>query len=61
MPFYRHEDLEAKQLIPGFEVRFVHGDSMTLAYWNIDASAKLPEHSHRTSRYVMLSKASLSW
>lgn len=46
MPFYRHEDLELKHLIPGFEVQFVHGDSMTLAYWNIDAGAKLPEHSH---------------
>jgi len=47
MPFYRHEDLELKHLIPGFEVQFVHGDSMTLAYWNIDAGAKLPEHSHQ--------------
>ena len=46
MPFYRHEDLERKHLIPGFAVQFVHGDSMTLAYWNIDAGAKLPEHSH---------------
>jgi len=46
MPFFKNQALEKQYLIPGFEVCFVHGDAMTLAYWNVDQGAKLPEHSH---------------
>jgi quercetin dioxygenase-like cupin family protein len=46
MPFFKHDDLETKYLIPGFKVRFVHGESMTLAYWDVDQGAELPEHAH---------------
>ncbi|MBT5925368.1 MAG: cupin domain-containing protein [Verrucomicrobia bacterium] len=46
MPFFKKDTLEEKKLIPGFRVRFVHGDTMTLAYWTIDKGAKLPEHAH---------------
>ena len=30
----------------GFRGRFVHGDSMTLAFWSVDAGSELPEHAH---------------
>ena len=46
MPFVRLEDIAAQHLIPGFEVRFVHTDRMTLAYWRIEQDSVLPEHSH---------------
>ncbi len=46
MPVFKHDDLEAEDMIPGFKVRFVHGESMTLAYWDVNKGAELPEHSH---------------
>lgn len=46
MPFYKANDLETQYLIPGFKVRFVHGESMTLAYWDVELGAELPEHVH---------------
>ncbi len=46
MPFVKLNDLPEKEIVPGYRVRFVHSDSMTLAYWSIDAGAPLPEHSH---------------
>ena len=46
MPFLDLQDLEERQLGPGFRGQFVHSDHMTFAYWNIDANAALPEHSH---------------
>jgi quercetin dioxygenase-like cupin family protein len=33
-------------MFPGMKARFIHTDRMTLAYWEIDAGANLPEHSH---------------
>lgn len=38
--------IEQRQPFPGFHVRFVHSANMTFAYWEIDAGAALPEHSH---------------
>lgn len=46
MSFLNLKDCEEKNPVPGYYVRFVHTDNMTLAYWNIDAGAALPEHSH---------------
>lgn len=39
-------DIEQKEIIKGFKGRFVHTDSFTIAFWEIDAGAELPLHSH---------------
>jgi quercetin dioxygenase-like cupin family protein len=46
MPFLNLHDLEAKELVPGFKGRFVHSENMTVAYWDIEVGAVLPEHAH---------------
>ena len=46
MPFLNLDELEEKQMAPGFKGRFVHSENMTFAYWDIEAGAVLPEHSH---------------
>lgn len=40
------EDVEPKEIVPGYTARMVHSETMTLAYWTIEANAELPEHSH---------------
>ncbi len=46
MPFIDLADIEAREPIPGYRVRFVHGDTMTTAYWDIEAGARMPVHTH---------------
>ncbi|MBO3699580.1 cupin domain-containing protein [Roseivirga sp. E12] len=46
MPFIQLENVKSKELLPGFSVKFVHTEKMTLAYWDIKAGSVLPEHSH---------------
>ena len=46
MPFLNLEDVELRELIPGFNVRFVHTENMTFAFWKVEAGSVLPEHSH---------------
>lgn len=46
MPFIDLSQLQTQTLMPGFDVRFVHTDSMTFAHWEVQAGAVLPEHSH---------------
>lgn len=47
--------LEPKELIKGFRGRFVHTEKSTLVFWEIEAGAELPLHSHfhEQTTYVM--------
>jgi len=50
---YQHlAKIEERELLPGLRVRFVHSESMTLAYWNISAGADLPSHDHPHEQVV---------
>ena len=46
MPFVTLSDLERREPIPGYRVRFVHAEAMTLAYWEIEEGAAMPVHAH---------------
>ena len=46
MTFLALKDIEEKEIVPGYRAKFVHSDNMTLAYWDVDPGAMLPEHSH---------------
>ena len=39
--------LPQQQMLPGMRGRFLHSDTMTFAFWEIDAGFVLPEHSHK--------------
>ena len=46
MGFIKLNDIDTKELIQGYNVKFIHSDNMTFAYWDIKAGSSLPEHSH---------------
>lgn len=46
MAFVQLERLAEKEAFPGYHGRFVHTEYTTVAFWNIDPGAPLPEHSH---------------
>jgi quercetin dioxygenase-like cupin family protein len=46
MGFLDLGSIDEKEIVPGFRARFVHSDNLTLAYWDVDPGAQLPEHSH---------------
>lgn len=39
-------DINAKELLPGFFGKFLHGEKHTLAIWEIRKGSILPEHFH---------------
>ena len=49
---YRLETLKPREPIPGHRGRFLHSEHTTHAYWEIDAGATLPEHSHPHEQIV---------
>ena len=58
-PFLQLDDLPEGQPVPGFRVRFVHTDAITIAYWDIEAGASLPLHSHSQAQVTSLITGSL--
>lgn len=54
MSWIELNDIEEREIIPGYHARFVHSDNMTLAYWRVEAGASIPEHSHPHEQVVNL-------
>jgi quercetin dioxygenase-like cupin family protein len=46
MGFQDLKSIAEKEIVPGYRARFIHGDNLTLAYWDVDPGAELPGHSH---------------
>ena len=43
---YTLNQIDAKEILPGFYGKFIHGVSVTMAYWEIEPGSSLPEHNH---------------
>ena len=49
---YKVADLDARELQPGHHGRFIHSEHTTHVYWEIQAGAELPDHSHPHEQIV---------
>jgi quercetin dioxygenase-like cupin family protein len=52
MPHLKLGDIEAKEIFAGHRARLIHGDRMTVAYYDITADARAPEHDHPHEQIV---------
>ena len=39
-------DIEPREIVKGYKARFLHTDTMTLAFWEVEPNAELPTHHH---------------
>ncbi len=46
MPFVELDQLAPIEPVAGFRAVFVHSENMTLAFWEVEQGAELPEHAH---------------
>ena len=53
------DEISTRQPMPGFHGRFIHTDSMTLAYWQVDKGAVLPAHQHPHEQVVNMLEGEL--
>lgn len=60
MKYFRQlDELEAKELMPGFKGKFVHMENMTISYWEIAKGSLLPLHSHHHEQTTHVIKGEL--
>ena len=47
-------DIETKEIMPGFHGKMIHTENMTLAYWEVEEGAIVPEHSHKNEQIMQV-------
>lgn len=40
------ENIQPKEIMPGYYGKLVHTETMTLVFWDVDKDAVVPEHHH---------------
>ncbi|MCB0317954.1 MAG: cupin domain-containing protein, partial [Bdellovibrionales bacterium] len=52
--FISDSELELKEIMPGCKARIVHSKNMTIAYWEIEKAAEVPNHHHPAEQIVTM-------
>ncbi|MEM9679361.1 MAG: cupin domain-containing protein [Bacteroidota bacterium] len=48
--------VEPREIIPGYKARFIHSETMTTAFWEVEAGAEIPMHSHMHEQLSMITE-----
>ena len=59
MPFVDLSALTQREIVKGYRARMVHGERVTLAFWEIDPEHPLPEHRHEHEQVVVVQEGRL--
>jgi len=46
MSFIHVDELNTKEVIPGYTARAIHTGTLTFLYWTVEKGAVMPEHAH---------------
>ncbi|KYC45373.1 MAG: Cupin domain protein [Candidatus Methanofastidiosum methylothiophilum] len=59
MPLIKLNDIEEKEIYPGYKARIIHTEHMTLAYWTIQEGSSFPEHFHEHEQVLSIIEGEL--
>jgi quercetin dioxygenase-like cupin family protein len=43
---FKLSEITPKEIMPGYHGKLIHGDTMTIAFWEVEKGATVPEHAH---------------
>ena len=46
MLLHNLNEMDTREIVPGFHARMVHSEKMTFSVWDVEAGANLREHAH---------------
>lgn len=46
--------ITSKEIIPGYNGKLVHAQNMSIAFWEVDQGAKVPEHEHMNEQVMQV-------
>ena len=45
-------NITAQEIIPGYHGKLIHTKNMSLAFWDVEKGAEIPEHSHMNEQVL---------
>ncbi len=49
---FKLSSLPSKEIMPGYHGKLVHTKNMSIAFWDVEKDAKVPEHSHMNEQVM---------
>ena len=47
-------EVTSQEIMPGYHGKMIHTENMTLAYWEVEEGATVPEHSHKNEQIMQV-------
>ncbi|RAJ10177.1 cupin domain-containing protein [Arenibacter echinorum] len=47
-------EIVSKEIMPGYHGKLIHTQNMSLAFWEVEAGAKVPEHAHMNEQVMQV-------
>lgn len=47
-------EIDAKEIIPGYHGKLIHSQNMTIAFWEVEKGAVVPEHAHMNEQIMQV-------
>ena len=47
-------EIVPKEIMPGYQGKLIHTQNMSLAFWEVEAGAKVPEHAHMNEQVMQV-------
>lgn len=51
---YKLDDIISQEVFPGFHGKMIHTQNMTMAFWEVEAGAEVPVHSHSNEQIMQV-------
>ena len=45
-------DIPSKEIMPGYHGQLIHSENMSIAFWEVEKDAQVPEHSHKNEQIM---------
>jgi quercetin dioxygenase-like cupin family protein len=54
-------EIVPKEIMPGYHGKLIHTQNMSLAFWEVEAGAKVPEHAHMNEQVMHVLEGSFEF
>jgi quercetin dioxygenase-like cupin family protein len=44
----------SKEIMPGYNGKLIHSENMSIAFWEVEKGAEVPEHSHKNEQIMQV-------
>jgi len=47
-------EIPSKEIMPGYHGKLIHAENMSIAFWEVEKDAEVPEHSHKNEQIMQV-------